>query len=387
MPAAKLTRKIAAAPMSNWSIAAPPPAGSASAAAGGATGNITIGIKFDQPGLGLKEGSGYTGFDVEVAKYVAKELGYSDSQVVFKESPSAQRETLIQTDQVKFIVGTYSITDARKEKVSFAGPYLVTGQSLLVKADNTDITGPDSLAGKKLCSVTGSTSATKIKDKVPGVNLQEFATYSECVAGLVSKAVDAVTTDDTILAGFAAQDQFKGKLKIVKINCDENQEYAQNYGVRAFPTLLFFKNGKVVDQLVGAVLPRYLDLGLLEWSGTHLRLTRAGLLVMAFVAIVAFYEAPVIGRVSVERRTALNGYVLKSELDASNARLFEVDRQRQAAQDALDEFETKAVQQDAADALYRNRLEQEIIDNEKLLAARDRSCLLDGDDAEFLRKP
>ena len=115
--------------------------------------------------------------------------------------------------------------------------------------------------------------------------------------------------------------------------------------------------------------------------------SRAGLLVMAFVAIVAFYEAPVLGRVSVERRVALNGYVLKSELDASNARLFEVERQRQAARDALDEFETKAVQQDAADALYRNRLEQEIIDNEKRLAARDRSCLLDGDDAEFLRKP
>ena len=63
------------------------------------------------------------------------------------------------------IFATYSITDERKEKVSFAGPYFVAGQDLLVRADNTDITGPDSLNGKKLCSVTGSTSAKKIKDK------------------------------------------------------------------------------------------------------------------------------------------------------------------------------------------------------------------------------
>ena len=93
---------------------------------------------------------------------MAKELGYTE--VEFKESPSAQRETLLQSDQVKMIFATYSITDDRKQKVSFAGPYFIAGQDLLVKADNADITGPDSLNGKKLCSVTGSTSAKKVKD-------------------------------------------------------------------------------------------------------------------------------------------------------------------------------------------------------------------------------
>ena len=109
---------------------------------GGDENSIVIGTKFDQPGLGLKNPDGkMSGFDVDVATYVAKELGYTPEQIEWKESPSGQRETLIQNDQVKFIAATYSITDARKEKVSFAGPYLVTGQSLLVKADNTDITG------------------------------------------------------------------------------------------------------------------------------------------------------------------------------------------------------------------------------------------------------
>ena len=88
------------------------------------------------------------------------------------------------------IFATYSITDDRKQKVSFGGPYFIAGQDLLVKADNTDITGPDSLNGKKLCSVTGSTSAKKIKDKyASGVQLQEFDTYSKCVEAL-STGVD-----------------------------------------------------------------------------------------------------------------------------------------------------------------------------------------------------
>ncbi|HYI56954.1 MAG TPA: glutamate ABC transporter substrate-binding protein [Microlunatus sp.] len=180
----------------------------------GEGGKVVIGIKFDQPGLGLKEGDTYTGFDVEVANYVAKELGYTE--VEFKESPSAQRETLIQSDQVKMIFATYSITDDRKQKISFGGPYFIAGQDLLVKADNTDITGPDSLNGKKLCSVTGSTSAKKIKDNyASGVQLQEFDTYSKCVEALNAGQIDAVTTDNVILAGFAAQDQYQGKLKVV----------------------------------------------------------------------------------------------------------------------------------------------------------------------------
>ena len=177
---------------------------------------LKIGIKFDQPGLGLKKGTEYTGMDVDVAKYVAKELGTSEDKITWVQAPSAQREDLISTGQVKFIVATYSITDARKEKVSFAGPYFVAGQDLLVRADDTSITGPDSLNGKKLCSVKGSTSAQKVKDKyAETVQLQEFGTYSECLPALATGGVDALTTDDAILAGFAAQPENKGKFKVV----------------------------------------------------------------------------------------------------------------------------------------------------------------------------
>jgi His/Glu/Gln/Arg/opine family amino acid ABC transporter permease subunit len=182
------------------------------AGCGGPDHTITIGTKFDQPGLAVKNPDGsMAGFDVDVATYVAGKLGYRPDEIDWKEAPSGQRETLIQNGQVDYIVATYSITDARKKKVAFAGPYLDTGQSLLVRADNTDITGQDSLAnGKKLCSVSGSTPAQRIKDKYPGVQLQQ---YAACVEALRNGAIDAVSTDEVILAGFAAQSP--GAFKII----------------------------------------------------------------------------------------------------------------------------------------------------------------------------
>jgi glutamate transport system substrate-binding protein len=188
--------------------------GSGGSAASGDKEKITVGIKFDQPGLGLKNPDGtYSGFDVDVATYVAKQLGYAPDKIEWKEAVSAQRENLIDNNQVDYIVATYSITDERKKRVDFAGPYLLTGQSLLVQANNNDITGKDSLGNKILCSVKGSTPAQKIKDEFPTVQLQEYPNYSACVEALKSGKVAAVTTDEVILAGYAAQSP--GAFKLV----------------------------------------------------------------------------------------------------------------------------------------------------------------------------
>lgn len=224
--------------------------GGGSGGGSGSGSTVKVGIKFDQPGLGLKEGSNYSGFDVDVANFVAKELGVTPQ---FVEAVSSQRETLISTGQVKYIVGTYSITDKRKKDVSFAGPYFIAGQDLLVRADDSSITGPDSLAGKKLCSVKGSTSAANLQKKVPGVNLQEYNTYSLCVDALKAKNVDALTTDDTILAGYAAQPQNQGKLKVV------GQKFStENYGVG------LKKGDQEFCNKVTAALQKFIDSG--EWE-------------------------------------------------------------------------------------------------------------------------
>lgn len=182
---------------------------------GGSGEGIRIGIKFDQPGLGLREGDTYSGFDVEIAKGVAAQLGHSEDQITWVEAPSPQRETMLETGQVDLIFATYSITDSRKERVSFAGPYFIAGQGLLVRADETEIAGPADMAGKVLCSVAGSTPAQRVADEYPGVELQEYNTYSECLPALLSGTIDAITTDDVILAGFAAQEQYAGQLKLV----------------------------------------------------------------------------------------------------------------------------------------------------------------------------
>ncbi|WP_237185779.1 glutamate ABC transporter substrate-binding protein [Rothia nasimurium] len=193
----------------------------------GSEDTIRIGIKYDQPGLGYQDGRDYTGFDTDVARYVAAELGYSEEQIEWVEAPSANRENMLTNNQVDMIFATYSITEKRLKTVDFAGPYFVAGQDLLVQAENTDITGPESLAGKNLCSVTGSTSAKKIQDKYSSeVQLVQQNSYSDCVVALNAGMVDAVTTDDIILAGLASTKANQGELKLVG-----NTFSTENYGV------------------------------------------------------------------------------------------------------------------------------------------------------------
>ncbi|MBX9397699.1 glutamate ABC transporter substrate-binding protein [Streptomyces sp. TRM72054] len=200
--------------------------GSGSGSGGG--DKITVGIKFDQPGIGQQTADGdFTGFDVDVATYVAKELGYTEDQIEWKEAKSADRETMLQRGDVDFIAASYSINDERDKKVDFAGPYLLAHQDVLIRADDNSITKPEDLNNKNLCSVAGSTSAQNVKDTIaPKANLQEYGGYSECLSGLENGAIDALTTDDSILAGFAAQEQFQGKFKLAGLKLSN-----ENYGI------------------------------------------------------------------------------------------------------------------------------------------------------------
>jgi glutamate transport system substrate-binding protein len=193
----------------------------------GGSKKITIGIKFDQPGIGQKTPQGYEGFDVDVATYVAKQLGYSANQIQWKEAKSADRETMLQRGDVDFIAASYSINDERAAKVDFAGPYLLAHQDVLIRADDDSIKTPKDLNSKKLCSVTGSTSAQNVKDKLaPKAQLQQYPAYSACLSGLQSGAIDALTTDDSILAGYAAQANFKDKFKLGGFKMTN-----ENYGI------------------------------------------------------------------------------------------------------------------------------------------------------------
>ncbi|MGW7102823.1 glutamate ABC transporter substrate-binding protein [Streptomyces sp. NPDC054838] len=189
---------------------------------------LAIGIKFDQPGIGMREADGtFTGFDVDVATYVAKQLGYKPNEIEFKQVYSSDRELLIQYNEVKFVAASYSISDKRKEKVDFAGPYFIAHQDLLVRSNDATISKAEDLNNKRLCSVTGSTSAENVrKNLAPKASVLELGSYSDCLVALQDNQADAMTTDNSILAGYAAQKGNEGKFKLLGLNLSN-----ENYGI------------------------------------------------------------------------------------------------------------------------------------------------------------
>ena len=182
-----------------------------------ATASLRVGIKFDQPGIGYLTAEGVpTGIDVDVAAYLAWKLGFPPSQITWVEARSGVRQDMLIAHEVDFIVASYSFTEERAQAIDFAGPYLLAGQDLLVRYDETEIHGPATLEGRSVCSVEGSTSLDRIQETYgDGVTLVSKEVYRDCVVALVAREVDAVTTDDVILAGLAASPEFFGAVRLV----------------------------------------------------------------------------------------------------------------------------------------------------------------------------
>ncbi|MGW0502026.1 glutamate ABC transporter substrate-binding protein [Micromonospora sp. NPDC003241] len=178
---------------------------------------IKIGTKFDQPLFGLKGLDGDPqGFDVEIGKVIAAELGIPESKIEWVETPSAVREQRIEESAVDLVIATYTINDTRKERIDFAGPYYIAGQTILVRADESEITGPDSFktTTKKVCSVQGSTPAKNIEPYLSNIaeQLVVFDVYTKCLDALKGGQVDAITTDNVILTGYMSQNEGQFKL-------------------------------------------------------------------------------------------------------------------------------------------------------------------------------
>lgn len=218
-------------------------------------GKLVVGVKADQPNLGYQDPGSkkYSGFDIEIAKMIAADLGFDESKIEFKTIQSANRETAISGGQVDYYVGTYTINDERKKVVSFAGPYFVAGQDLLVKKGG-NIKSTDDLKGKKVCSATGSTSIQRIKEGGYGAEPVEYDSYSLCVQNLLSGQVDAVTTDDAILKGYAAQDP--ANLEVLGKPFSE-----EPYGVG------LLKDDKVMQDAVTNALKNHEDNG--DWKKAY----------------------------------------------------------------------------------------------------------------------
>ncbi len=174
---------------------------------------LTIGVKYDQPGIGLKKPDGtVVGFDVDVATYIAGKLGVKPKNITWKETISANRESFLKNGSDDLVVASYSITTARLPLITFGGPYLIPHQDILVRGDDTSIKTFADLKGKRVCQVSGSnswknlTEGTNLLKQKVAVKLVPANAYEECITKLKGGSLDAVSTDSTILAGYAARE-------------------------------------------------------------------------------------------------------------------------------------------------------------------------------------
>lgn len=171
-------------------------------------GKLIAGVKYDTKLFGLKDpaSGAVEGFDVDIAKALAKQILGDETKVELKEVTSKTRIPMLQNGDIDIIIATMTITDERKEQVDFSDVYFEAGQSLLVKNDSS-ITGLDSLGkGVKVLAVKGSTSAQNIREKAPDAEVLEYDNYQDAFTALKAGKGDALTTDNIILIGMQQSD-------------------------------------------------------------------------------------------------------------------------------------------------------------------------------------
>ncbi|RPF21574.1 transporter substrate-binding domain-containing protein [Myceligenerans xiligouense] len=178
---------------------------------------VTIGLHSDLPGWSYSpDDASWSGFDYEFARWLGDHCGF-----VMVPTPiaSAERETALLEGRVDLVIASYSITDKRKELVTFAGPYAYTQQGVMVR-EGSGISGLDDLAGRTVCAARGTTSAEQIVQFLPDAVLDEQSGFGRCTRALVAGTVDAVSTDELLLHGLAAgssplQEEAGGELTVL----------------------------------------------------------------------------------------------------------------------------------------------------------------------------
>src|ERR687893_1345961 len=168
-------------------------------------GEIAIGVKYDVPPFGFNnpQTNKVEGFDVDLGKAIADALGVKPN---FIEAISDNRIPFLEDGTADVILSTMTINEERVGQIEFSDPYFIAKGRILVKSDNSEITGVDSLAGKSVCTALGSTYEATIKEQAPDAELKLVDSYSECLESLQNGSVDAISTDDVILTGMIIQD-------------------------------------------------------------------------------------------------------------------------------------------------------------------------------------
>jgi putative glutamine transport system substrate-binding protein len=177
-------------------------------------GKLIAGVKYDVPLFGFLNPATnqVEGFDVDIAREVARKIFGNPDAIEFKEAISKNRIPYLTDGTVDIVVSTMTANEERAQQIDFSDTYYVAGQSLLVKTDS-DVQNIDSLKGKTVATVKGSTSEKNIRAKAPEATVELYDTYADAVQALQSGRAEAVTTDDIILYGF--QTKNAQQLKVV----------------------------------------------------------------------------------------------------------------------------------------------------------------------------
>ncbi|MFT4201432.1 transporter substrate-binding domain-containing protein [Gordonia sp. (in: high G+C Gram-positive bacteria)] len=172
-----------------------------------ANGRLIVGIDTGSNPFSFRDplSGDLRGFDVDLAREISRAIFNDPNRIEFRVMRTADRIGALESREVDLVVKTMSITCERRKKVDFSSPYYVAAQRILAVSNSKISTAAD-LAGKRACVARGATSAVRLRRIVPTVTLVETSTWADCLVLLQQANVDAVSTDDAILAGLAAQD-------------------------------------------------------------------------------------------------------------------------------------------------------------------------------------
>lgn len=169
-------------------------------------GKIIVGVKYDTKPFGyINAKHELAGYDVDLAKYIAKSILGKENDIEFKQVTSSNRIFALNSGKVDIIIATMTITDQRKTVVDFSLPYYMAGQAILVPK-NSKINSISDLNGKKVIIILGSTAENNLKIIAPNSDILGFKTYTEGYKALKNGRADAMFSDDAILLGFVADD-------------------------------------------------------------------------------------------------------------------------------------------------------------------------------------
>ena len=169
-------------------------------------GELIVGVKTDAYPFGYKNAKGeFLGYDIELAKLIARGILGSNNKVKFIPVSTYDRMIKLDSREIDMIIATMSITPQRQQILDFSTPYYTAGEALLVKKDSK-IKDIHDLKGKRAIIVFGSTSERSIREAVQNVGIIGYKSYKEAYEALKQGKGDVLVADDAILYGFSYKD-------------------------------------------------------------------------------------------------------------------------------------------------------------------------------------